>query len=119
MVAYENTVFSSWRTTTLGVAQSRHTRVEAQALDQDVLDILGLDGIKILVERTLGDDDNALALSDLAVMLEDVAHGRLPVVLVRGVLGDEDKVCSCRDSSHERQPAAVTSHYFNDERARV
>ena len=81
--------------------------------------MLGVDRLQVLVDRALGDDDDALALADLAVLLKHVAHLRLPVVGQRRSLRHEDVVGATADAGHEREPAAVTAHDLDDEGARV
>lgn len=75
--------------------------VETQTTDKDLLDVFRPDGLEVLVERALSNNDDALALANTAVLLEDVAHCRLPVVVCWRVLWDEDEVGSSSNTSHE------------------
>ena len=65
---HENTVVSTGSTTSLGVSESGNPGVQSKLVDEDVLDVLSLDRVEVLVERTLGDDDDRLSLSDLTVL---------------------------------------------------
>lgn len=112
---YQNTVLSSRDTSTLSVAEGGDTSVEAKPVDKNLLDILGLDGLEVPVKSTFGDDDDALALADLAVLLENIAHGGFPVLVDWRVLRDEDKVCPSGHAGHQCEPAAVAAHDLDDE----
>lgn len=50
------------------MAQGSHPRVETKLVDQNLLDVLGLDWVQIFVECTFSDNDNRLSLSDHSVL---------------------------------------------------
>lgn len=136
----ENSVKRAGDTSALGVTERSDTGVKAEALGEDVLDVVRLDRIEVAVEGSLGDDDDRLALTDATMTLEDTTHLILPIVRVWRLLGDEDKVGSgaeedarvsvrragnrvrgpnSRDSSKESEPTTVAAHDLNDEGSRV
>jgi hypothetical protein len=65
---HENTVVSTGSTTSLSVSEGGNPGVQSKLVDEDVLDVVSLDRVEVLVERTLGDDDDRLSLSDLTVL---------------------------------------------------
>lgn len=65
---HKDTVVSTGSTTSLGVSESGNPGVQSKLVDEDVLDVLSLDRVEVLVEGTLGDDDDRLSLPDLTVL---------------------------------------------------
>lgn len=65
---HENTVVSTGSTTSLRVSEGGNPGVQSKLVDEDVLDVVSLDRVEVLVEGTLGDDDDRLSLSDLTVL---------------------------------------------------
>jgi hypothetical protein len=50
------------------VAEGGDPCVETESVDENLLDILWLDGFEVAVERAFGDDDDGLALPDGSVL---------------------------------------------------
>jgi hypothetical protein len=65
---HENTVVSTGSTTSLSVSEGGNPGVQSKLVYEDVLDVVSLDRVEVLVEGTLGDDDDRLSLSDLTVL---------------------------------------------------
>ena len=68
----EDPVIGARSTAALGVSERGDARVEAETLGQDVLDLRRGDGLEVLVDGALGDDDDGLALADLAVLQRSI-----------------------------------------------
>lgn len=64
----EDPVIGARSTAALGVTERGDARVEAETLGQDVLDLRRGNGLEVLVKGALGNDDDGLALADLAVL---------------------------------------------------
>lgn len=99
--AHQDPIVRARPTSSLGMTERGDPRVEVQLLREDILDVTGGDGIQVLVNSPLCDDDDALSLAELAVLLEDVAHLAFPVVDLRRLLGNEDVICAGSISSVE------------------
>ena len=65
---YQDTIERNRLATTLGVPKGSDTGVETEALTENVLHVLGLDGVEVDVVRALRNNDDRLALADLAVL---------------------------------------------------
>jgi hypothetical protein len=138
---YEDTVVSDGVSTTLSVTESGDTGVETKAVGENVLDLVGSDGVEEAVVSSLSDDDDRLTLALVTVLseekrelrtdkekggerretntLENAAHRSLPVLSRRRALRDEHVVGAGRNGGHEGEPTAVTTHDLDNERARV
>jgi hypothetical protein len=67
-ISHKNTIKCAWTSTSLRMAQSRDSRIEAESFRKDFLDILGTDGVEVQVMGTFSDDDDSLALAKLPVL---------------------------------------------------
>ena len=65
---HQDSVNRARRPATLCMSEGSYTRVEAQALREDVFDVLGADRFERRVVRALRDDDDRLALAHVAVL---------------------------------------------------
>ena len=65
---HENPVISTGGSTSLSVSEGGDPGIQAEPVDEDVLDVFTLDRVEVLVESALGDDDDRLSLSDLTVL---------------------------------------------------
>ena len=66
--AYHDAIEGTRAAAPLGVPERRDARVQAEAVGEHVLDVLGVDGLELGVLCALGDDHDRLALAHLAVL---------------------------------------------------
>lgn len=71
------------------MSEGSDSSVESELVGQNVLDVLGLDGIKLSVESTLGDDDDGFTLAELSVLFRGRTRRRRE--LLCGTLGEESR----------------------------
>ena len=71
-LTHEDPIVGARSAAALGVSERGDARVEAETLGQDVLDLRRGDGLEVLVDGALGDDDDGLALADLAVLQRSI-----------------------------------------------
>lgn len=64
----EDSVESARSSSSLGVSEGGDSSVESELVGENVLDVLGLDGLELSVESSLGDDDDGFTLSELSVL---------------------------------------------------
>ena len=50
------------------MSEGGDSSVESELVGENVLDVLGLDGLELSVESSLGDDDDGFTLSELSVL---------------------------------------------------
>lgn len=112
---HQDTIIRTRPPTTLSVAQSRNTGIQAKTLAEDLPDGVGMDRVEVSVVGTFGDDDNRLALSDFTVLVlisagltishrqilgrrtyvvDGLTHLVLPRLAGWRTLRNDDKVCS-------------------------
>eukprot|EP01136_Pigoraptor_vietnamica_P032053 Opistho-1_new@93416 len=103
----------------LHVAEDSDACVVVEALLEHRAHVVRRDWIALAVARALAHNHNAHALALLAALANLCAHDRLPVVDIRGALGDEHPVGAARDRRHQRKETAVAAHDFQHERALV
>ena len=65
---HQNPIISTRRSTSLSVSKRGHSSIQPEPLDEDILDIISLDRVQVLVQRTLGDNDDGLSLSNESVL---------------------------------------------------
>jgi hypothetical protein len=68
---YEDTVVRNGVSTTLSVTESGDTGVETKAVGENVLDLVGSDGVEEAVVSSLSDDDDRLTLALVTVLSEE------------------------------------------------
>lgn len=64
----EDSVKRARDSSSLGVAEGGDSGVEPESVGEHVLDVVRLDRVQVPVERSLGDDDDRLSLSNLSVL---------------------------------------------------
>jgi hypothetical protein len=74
VATYEDTVVRNGVSTTLSVTESGDTGVETKTVGEDVLDLVGSDGVEEAVVSSLSDDDNRLTLALVTVLSEHIGE---------------------------------------------
>lgn len=64
----QNPIKSARHSSPLRVSERSHSGVEPEPVGEDVLDVVGLDGLEVPVERTLSNDDDRLSLAHVSVL---------------------------------------------------
>jgi hypothetical protein len=67
-VTHQHAIVSAWDATSLRVAKRRHSRIQLESSGKHVLYYVGCDWLQVLVCSALGDDHDALALSQAALL---------------------------------------------------
>jgi len=76
------------------VTESRDPCVKAELINEYLLNVLRRNRLKVSVDGTLGNDDNALSLAKISMLLENRAHFALPIIYCRRLFWYEQMICS-------------------------
>lgn len=73
---HQDTVEGAGLATALGVTEGRHPGVETESVDEDFLDVIGLDRLEIPVKCAFCDNNDRLALPNQAMLIKASARRR-------------------------------------------
>ena len=66
---YENTVISTWASTTLSVTQTCHPRIETKPIGQHILNCVCADWLEVLVMCAFCDNDDGCPFTELTMLM--------------------------------------------------
>ena len=105
--------------TALDVTEDRDPNLLLHPLLEHLSDALGGDRLPVAVNRTFGDDDDAVAASGLATGAQSPREDFGPRATGRRRFRDEDSVGAGREAAHQGQISAMAAHDLDHEAALV
>ena len=70
--AYQNSIPSTWSTSTLGVTEARHSSIKTKAFGKDNLDVVSADRVEFGVMGAFCYNDDGLSLAYVTVLIQSM-----------------------------------------------